>query len=266
MTTEMSTMRSGLTGTWGVFRGEVRRWMGWRGLFHLLGWTGLVVWFLYDQVFTGGGTIGLGFEILMNLLAVIPPMVGIVLVAAGICGSYHDGTTAWVIAKPVPRAGHVVATVGGLWVGVTLTTIVVPGLVAYWWLPKVEPYRFVAPEAPPFGRYLVALGGMSLVLAFFMALSALLSVVTRRRSVAMVVGFWALLMLLFPIGNADWLDFTPVRLIFAMPGGPGGPDWAEFTEYIHGAPFDAMDAVLGTGGLAAVFIAGAIFAFRRLEL
>ncbi|MDH5372787.1 MAG: hypothetical protein OEX97_07570, partial [Acidimicrobiia bacterium] len=136
MTTEVSTLHTSLTGTWGVFRGEVRRWLGWRGLFHLLVWSGLIAWFLYGGVFTPDRPFtGLGFEILMNLLAIIPPMVGIVLVAAGICGSYHNGTTGWVIAKPVPRAGHVVATVGGLWVGVTLTAIVVPGLVAYRWLP-----------------------------------------------------------------------------------------------------------------------------------
>lgn len=265
MTTEMSALRLGLTGTWEVFRGEVRRWMGSRGLFHLLIWTGLVVWILYGSVFTGGGTPfgALGFEILMNLLAVIPPMIGIVLVAAGICGGYHDGTTAWVVAKPVPRAGYVAATVGGLWVGVTFTAIVVPGLVAYWWLPKVEQYRFVVPEAPPLGRYLMALGGLSVVLAFFMAFSALLSVVTRSRSVAMVVGLWALLMLRIPMGYAHWLDFTPARLI-RLDLAPG--NWAEFTGYIHGSSFDAMGAVLGTGGLAAVFIAGAIFTFRRLEL
>ena len=264
MTVETSSLRTRLNGSWAVFRGELRRWLGWRGVFHTLVWSAVIVWILLVSVFSSAPIFnGLGFETLVNLLAVIPPIVGIALVAAAICGGYHNGETAWVIGKPVPRGGQLLATVTGLWAGIVISTLVVPAMIAYWWLPNSEPYRFVTPQTPPIGRYLVALGGLSLVLAFFMALAALLSMAFRRRSVVLVVSIWALMMLRIPIAYADWLDFTPARLIRTdiVPGG-----WAEYTEYIHGAAFDAGSAVWGTFGLTAIFLAGAVMAFRRLEL
>lgn len=264
VTVETGSFRTGLNGSWGVFRGELRRWFGWRGLFHTVVWSAVIAWILFVSVFSSAPIFdGLGFETLVNLLAIIPPIVGIALVTAAVCGGYHNGETAWVIGKPVPRAGQLMATITGLWAGIVVTTLFVPALIAYWWLPNSEPYRFVTSQSPPIGRYLIALGGLSLVLAFFMAFAALLSVAVRRRSAVLVVSIWALIMLRIPIAYAEWFDFTPARLIRTdiLPGG-----WAEYTEYIHGAVFDAGSAVWGTLGLTALFLAGAVLVFRRLEL
>jgi ABC-type transport system involved in multi-copper enzyme maturation permease subunit len=264
MATEATALRSGVTGTWGVLRGEVRRWLGWRGLFHLILWLIAIELILYQSVTTKAQPFGwLGFESLMNMLVIVSALVGIVLTAAAVCGSYHDGTTSWELSKPVPRSGYVAATVGGLWLGVAATTIVVPGLVAYWWLPKVEPYRFVTPEAPPLGRFLVAIGLIGLVLAFFMGLTAFLSALIRRRSAAVILAAWVLLVVRVPFPYTDWMDYTPARLI-RTDIAQGG--WAEFTEYIYAAPFDAMPAVTGTLGLTAAFVLAATVVFRRLEL
>jgi len=231
MTAEATALRTGATGTWGVLRGEVQRWLGWRGIFHLVLWLLAIELILYESVSTKHQPFGyLGFESLTNMLVIFTVLIGVVLTAAAICGGYHDGTTGWVLGKPVPRSGFVAASVGGLWIGLTMTTIVVPGLVAYWWLPKVDPYRFVTPQAPPLGRFLVALGLISLVLAFFMGLSALLAVLSRRRSAAVILAAWAFLVLRAPFPYADWMDYTPARLIRTNIN-PGG--WSELTEYIY---------------------------------
>jgi ABC-type transport system involved in multi-copper enzyme maturation permease subunit len=264
MKAEATTLRTGATGTWGVLRGEVSRWLGRRGLFHLVLWLAVIEWILYTTVATENQPFGyLGFETLINMLVIFPVMAGMVLTAAAMCGDYHDGTTGWVLSKPVPRGGYVAASVAGLWLGLAVTAIVVPGLVAYWWLPRVEPYRFVTPEAPELGRFLVALGLLSIILAFFMAATTLLSIVIRRRGVVVAIVAWLLLMLRTPIlPYADWMDYTPSRLI-RTDIAPGG--WSEITEYIHDVPFDAMPAVTGTIAMTVAFVAGAILVFRRLD-
>ena len=263
MSTEATALRTTANGTWGVLRGELQRWMGRRGLFHLLLWLTVVEWLLYIAVATENQPFGfLGFENLVNILVIFPVMAGMVLTAAAVCGDYHDGTTAWVLGKPVPRGGYLAASVAGLWFGLAATTIIVPGLVAYWWLPRVEPYRFVTPEAPPLGRFLVALGLLSVILAFFMAVTAFLSIVIRRRGGVAVVA-WLLLMLRTPIlPYADWMDYTPARLI-RTDIAPGS--WSEITEYIHDVPFDALPAVMGTLAMTVALVAGATLVFRSLD-
>ncbi len=264
MKAETIVLRTSATGTWGVLRGELQRWMGRRGLFHLVLWLTVVEWLLYTAVATENQPFGsLGFENLINMLVIFPVMAGMVLTAAAVCGDYHDGTTGWVLGKPVPRGGYVAASVAGLWFGLAATAIVVPGLVAYWWLPRVEPYRFVTPAAPALGRFLVALGLLSIILAFFMGATALLSIVIRRRGAVVAIVAWLLLMLRTPIlPYADWMDHTPSRLI-RTDTSLGG--WSHVTEYIHDVPFDAIPAVIGTIALTVAFVAGAILVFRRLD-
>lgn len=259
---ETTLVRTSLTGTVGALRGEVRRWVGWRGLFHLVLWLVVIEGFVYISI-AGKQAGGLGFEQLMNGLTFIPAVAGIVLTAAAVCGNYHDGTAAWVLGKPVPRYGYVLSVLGGVWAGLTITVIVVPGMVAYWWLPRVEPYRFVTPEAPPLATFLFALVVLSVVLLFFISITAFVSVLTRRRSIAAVVSLWALLMLGVPIIYPDWYDVLPARII-RLDLSPG--NWSELTEYIHGNTFEAMPAVWGTLGLTAIFMAAGIAIFRRLDL
>ena len=263
MRSERRSFEVALSGSWGLFRGEVTRWLRWRGLFHAVLWLVVIDGFLYFSVVTEHQPLaGLGFERLLNMLVVLPPIVAIVITAAEVCGSYHDGTTAWQLGKPVPRSGHVIATIGSLWVGLTMTTIVIPGAFAYWWLPRVEPYRFVTPEAPPLGRFTFTLAVLAAILLLFIALTAFVSVVTRRRSVAAVVGMWVLIMMRGALTYPSWYDYTPARLIRTdLAAGR----WSELIEYIYGNAFGAASAVWGTLGIALVFGMAAIVVFRRLE-
>ena len=62
-------------------------------MFHLVLWLLVIDLILYHSVTTKNQPFGyLGFESLMNML-VNSTLIGIVLTAAAVCGSYHDGTT-----------------------------------------------------------------------------------------------------------------------------------------------------------------------------
>src|SRR5680860_807182 len=118
----------------------------------------------------------LGFETLVNMLIVFPILAAIVLSEAAVVGEYGSGVAAWTVSKPVSRAGYIAAKLAGLWIGLSVTAIFIPASVAYWWLPKVQPYRFVTPVAPPLGRFLATLLIVSLAVAFFITVTGFVGV------------------------------------------------------------------------------------------
>jgi len=266
MATDVHTVRIGLSGSWGVLRGELGSWIGRRGLFQLILWLVIVEGFLYITVTSENQPFGkLGYENLLNMLMFFPVFGGIILAEAAIIGEYHSGIAAWLVSKPVPRAGYVTAKLGGLWVGLSVTAILIPGLVANWWLPRVEPYRFVAPEPPPFGRFLAALGVTIVVLGFFIALTGFLAVVVRRRGIVALLAMVAWLLLRIPLPQipTSWHRYLPSGL-YGTSETIGG--WIPGMEYIHGHPFNQASAVPVTMLAAALLVAGAVLIYQRLEL
>lgn len=266
MATDVSTARIGLTGFWGVLRSDLGRWIGRRGLFHLILWLVIVEGFLYYTVATENQPFGkLGYENLLNMLMFFPVFAGIILAEAAIIGEYHSGIAAWLISKPVPRGGYVVAKLGGLWIGLSVTAILIPGLVANWWLPKVEPYRFVTPQPPPFGRFLAALGVTIVVLGFFIALTGFFAALIRRRGITALLGMitWLLLRIPLPQIPTSWHDYLPSGL-YGTGQTVGG--WIPGMEYMHGHPFGQTSAVPVTMLAAVLLVGGAVLIYQRLEL
>lgn len=253
-----------LNGTWGVFRGETGRWLGRRGVVHLVFWVLVIDGLLYFTVVTKNMPFGgLGFESLIGMLAIFPVVAAIVLTEATILGEYHSGVAAWTISKPVPRPGYVAGKLVGLWIALSVVSIFIPGLVAYWWLPKVQPYRFVIPEAPPLGRFFATLALISLAVGFFVMLTGFLGTLIRRRGiVALIALFVWVILRVQPSALWDgWDRFTASGLIGASPG-----DWIPVTYYTYGDPLIASSAVAWTAIAAVSFLIGAALIYRRLEL
>ena len=253
-----------LNGTWGVLRGETGRWLGRRGLFHLVFWLLIIDGLLYFTVVTKNMPFGgLGFESLIGMLAIFPVVAAIVLTEAMVLGEYHNGIAAWTVSKPVPRSGYIAGKLVGLWVALSAVAIFIPGLVAYWWLPKVQPYRFVIPEAPPLGRFLATLALISLAVGFFIALTGFLGTLIRRRGIVALVALltWVILRVQPNAVWDSWDRFTASGLIGAQPG-----EWIPVTYYIYGDPLVAASAIIWTAFAAIVFLAGAALVYRRLEL
>ena len=73
-----------MTGFRALLRGELSRWIGRRGLLHLVGWTVLIQGQLYLSVTTGWDAYNAfwGFDLVVNLLWLFPPL-GAIAVAQG---------------------------------------------------------------------------------------------------------------------------------------------------------------------------------------
>lgn len=264
MATEAGRNTIALNGSWGVFSGESSRWIGRRGLSHLAFWLLLIDGFLYFTVVTKNMPFGgLGFESLIGMLAVFPILAAIILTEAMIIGEYHSGITAWTVSKAVPRSGYVIGKLVALWVALSVVAIYIPGLVAYWWLPKVQPYRFVIPDAPPLGRILGTLLLISLAAAFFIALTGFLGTLIRRRGVVALIALlvWMIMRVPLLVPWDAWYRYTPSGLIGAEPN-----QWLPVTEYVYGDPLIATSAVLWTMVATVAFIAGTALIYQRLEL
>jgi len=264
MRTDALSSSVALNGSWGVFRGEWSRWLGRRGLLHLVSWLLLIDGLLYYTVVTKNMPFGgLGFESLVGMLAVFPSLAAIILTEAMVIGDYHSGIAAWTVSKPVPRSGYIVAKLVGLWMALSAVAIFIPGLVAYWWLPRVQPYRFVIPEAPPLGRFLATLALLSLATGFFIALTGFVGTLIRRRGVVALIALLAFVILRVPLRALwdGWDRYTPSGLIGADPG-----QWLAVTEYVYGDPLRATSAVVWTIVAAVAFIAAAALIYQRLEL
>ncbi|NOY56284.1 MAG: ABC transporter permease [Actinobacteria bacterium] len=264
MATEARSAIVALKGAWGVFRGESSRWLGLRGLFHLIFWMLLIDGLLYFTVVTKHMPFGgLGFESLIGMLAVFPILAAIVLTEAMVIGEYHSGIASWTVSKPVPRSGYVIGKLAALWVALSAIAIFIPGLVAYWWLPKVQPYRFVIPEAPPLGRFFATLLLLSLAAGFFVTLTGFLGTLIRRRGVVALIGLlvWVILRTQPRALWDGWDRFTPSGLIGADIG-----QWFPVAKYVYGDPLVATSAVAWTIVAAVAFTVGAATIYQRLEL
>ncbi len=264
MAIDLHTSRVAVSGTWGVLGGELVRWTGWRGLFHLIFWLLMIDGWLYFTVVTKHMPFGgLGFESLMSMLTLFVPVAAIVLTEATVIGEYRSGIASWTVSKPVPRSGYFGAKLVGLWVGLSATAIFIPGLAAYWWLPKVEPYRFVTPEAPPLNRFLTALLIVCLVVAFFIVLTAFLGILIRIRGVVALLVLYAYFNARMPLRWVwgGWDTYTPAGLVGADPG-----QWMAVNEYVYGDPLGATSAVVWTLVATAVLATGTALIYQRLEL
>jgi ABC-type transport system involved in multi-copper enzyme maturation permease subunit len=266
MAIDATSARVGVGGFSGVLGAELRRWLGRRGLFHLILWVAGINGFVYSTVVTANMPFGpLGYENLLNGLMLFPVFAGIILAEATVVGEYRSGIAAWLVSKPVTRGGYIAAKLGGLWIGLSVVAILVPGLVANWWLPTVTPYRFVTPAAPALGRFLVALGVTSVVLAFFIAMTGLLGVVIRRRGpiALLVMILWIVLRFAPSWIRPSWYGYLPTGL---MKADLDVNSWIPGMEYISGNPFDPVSAVWATAVASVLLVAGAMLLYRRLEL
>ena len=264
MATEASAARIGATGTWGVLRGAVGRWFRWRGIARIVLWVAAINGLVYFTVVTANMPFGgLGYETLINVLAIFPPLAAIIAAEATVLGEYRSGVASWTISKPVPRSGYVAGKLLGLWIGMSVASVVLPGLVGYWWLPKVTPYRFVRPEAPPPDSFVGALLALCLVVGFFIMLTALLATLIRRRGAVALIAIVTFFLLRVPLRNvwSDWDRFTPSGLISNDLVG-----WSSLTQFVYGEPFIAMSAVVWTAVASAAFLIGSMLVYRRLEL
>mgnify|MGYP001823175484 FL=1 len=233
-----------MTGFWALLRGELNRWIGRRGLLHLIGWTLLIQGQLYLSLTTGWDSYNAfwGFDLVVNLLWLFPPLGAIAVAQSAIAEERAWDTVGWVLARPVTRAAFVTSKIVGTALPLILLAVVTQGVIAYVWLPDVEPERGFAAVEPALGRYAAVLGVLSLLVLLFVALSVALGTVFRRRAMVATISLIVFLLFTFPPGerSATWHEWFPGGLV---EGQNDGADYKRISEYLLGGSFDGAGAV-----------------------
>lgn len=256
-----------MTGFWALLRGELSRWVGRRGLLHLVGWTALIQGQLYFSITTGWDSYNAfwGFDLVVNLLWLFPP-VGAIAVAQGAMAEERGwDTLGWVMARPVTRAAFVTSKIAGTAIPLILLAVVTQGVIAYVWLPDVQPERGFAAVEPDLGRYATVLGVLSLLVLLFVALSVALGTLFRRRAMVATISLVVFLLFTFPPGErtATWHEWFPGGLV---EGQNDGADYKRISEYLLGGSFDGAGAVVVAAAAVLVLTAFGAWRFGHEEL
>ena len=156
----MASRRRYLAGFGGYVWGELLPWLGWRGLVRVLVWTFFVNGLLYLDVVTSFDIGWVTLESLdeaVDLVWLFASLGAIVVTVGPVVRERRRETAGWVVSKPVSRGTYIIGKVVAHGLGVTVSMVFIPGLVAYLWLPGAEHARGFAPPVPPLGRYLLDL-------------------------------------------------------------------------------------------------------------
>lgn len=184
-----------LPGMGGLLRGELTRWLGRRGLVHLIVWTVLIQTMLYIDTVHSDLAVGWrGFDMLVQLWWIFVPPASIAIAQNALVEERHDDTAPWVLSKPVSRSAYVVAKILGTTIGIVAIGLVLQAALAYAWLPEVEPKTGLPIARPELGRYVVVIGVLALVALMFVALTISLTTIVPWRGPAAFVGLvvWVL--------------------------------------------------------------------------
>ena len=255
-----------MSGFWGLLRGELSRWVGWRGVLHLVGWTALIQGQLYLHTTGTWSAYGAfwGFDLVVHLLWLFPALAAIAL-AQGLIGEERVwGTAGWVLAQPVSRPAFVVAKVIGTAGPLILVAVLLQGALAYVWLPDFEPDRGFAAPTPDLGRYAVVLGILSLLILAFVALAVALGTVFRQRAVVAGVSLVVFLVFLTSADrSATWREWFPGGLVGGL---NEGTEYKSVSRYLLGGSLDGTPAVWVAVAAVVVLTSFAVWNFDREEL
>jgi len=253
-----------------LLRGELSRWFKTRKV-----WLHTLMWLLIINLILFFTTIGLSEATKEAVAAGEPPpevetvmlygvfggmfvAFGVMIIVQGaIVGEKRAGTAAWVLSKPVTRTAFVISRLIGNTLGVCVTAVLVPGVVAYLTMGALTPLGWLPP--------LNFLAGMSVItLSSFFWLTLTLMAGTFFRAAGGVI---AVPMIGF---FAGWLLPSVVRpLIYVSPVilfvGPGDEFQGVAASLISGqAPFSWIP-VLSAAIFSVAFVAIAIWRFNRQE-
>lgn len=143
----------------------------------LNGFMALVVWVMPriapDQM--GDDLVLEGLRVFMQIGGLVTALGAIISVQGAILDEKLSGTAAWILSKPVSRSAYVVSKILANSLGVLVTAVIVPGLVAYGQLSLVG-------GAPlPLLPYGGALSLLALNLLFYLTLTTLLGCMFQTR-------------------------------------------------------------------------------------
>jgi ABC-type transport system involved in multi-copper enzyme maturation permease subunit len=251
-----------LPGLGGLLRGEFTRWLGRRGLVHLVVWTAGIQGLLYWDTVSSSDPFAdwRGFDLLIHLWWIATPLAAIGIAQNAIIEERHADTAPWVLSKPVSRPAFVISKIIGDAAGLVVIAVWLQAAIARVWLPRVDPGVGLAIREPDLGRYLNVVGIMSLVMVLFVAMTVFLTTVLPWRGPVAAIGLltWIL------VWNAPKPFIEEYTIGGLMTGEIQGATMKPIAEYlVFEQPLEPTSSILWTAIAAVVFtVAGAVI-FRR---
>lgn len=184
-------------------------------------------------------------------------MIGVMVVAQGaIIGEKASGTAAWILSKPVSRTAFVVSKLVGNGVGLLLTAVLVPGLVAYFEL------YWALESWPSLLNFVAGVATLGLHMFFWLTLTLMLG--TFFDSWGPIIG----IPLAFAFGQNIIGGFAPF-LLYIFPWAlsvPAGDDYPSLAwSFITGeAPFSWLPLIAAVF-FSVLFVAVSIWRFGQEE-
>ncbi|MBM3121774.1 MAG: hypothetical protein FJZ97_06270 [Chloroflexi bacterium] len=201
---------------------------------------------------------GLNFLISAGLSA---PIAAMVLASDSIFGERHSGTAAWVLSKPMRRQAFILSKVVAHGLGMLVTWVVIPGVLAY-----IQLKPGIGNGLSAVG-FLGAFGLIFLNLFFYLTLAFMLATLFNGRGavlgIAILVDFTGLMQFIaLPVQKyIPWVnDIMPWKLTidFANNGPLAG-------RLAVGAPLPTVVPIIATAAWCVLFVGVAIWRFRREE-
>jgi len=256
-----------LPGLGGLLRGELRRWLGRRGLAHLVGWTVFVQLLLFDDTTrsdSGGGLAEWrGFDALIHLWWIATPLAAIAISQNALIEERRNQTASWVLSKPVSRSSFVVAKIVGDSAGLIFFALLLQGALVYAWMPEVTPGEGLPIQRPELTRFLVVVGIHSLIILFFVAMTVCLTTVIPWRGPVAAIGLivW---IVVWTAPRQEIKEYTIGGLVTGDLGDTVSGVYKPITEYlVFEQPLEPTSSVVWTALAALAFTAAGALIFRR---
>jgi ABC-2 type transport system permease protein len=208
----------------------------------------------------GGGPMNAGQAFLVTA-ALSAPIAAVSLAQDSILGERHSGTAAWVLSKPMRRPAFILSKLAAHGLGLLVTWVVLPGALAY-----VQLRPAIGHGLSSIG-FMGALGLNYLNLLFYLTLALMLATLFNGRGavlgIAILVDFTGLMQFIaLPVQKyVPWLgDIMPWRLMIDF--GTAGPLAGRLAL---GAPLPTVTPIIATAMWCVLFVAVAIWQFRKEE-
>jgi ABC-2 type transport system permease protein len=241
-----------------LWRKEMHGWWGtWAWLVKIFLWIAVIDGILAIAIFSvTEESIEQTFLMVFFLLAAMFPAFAVIIFGQDtLIDERILGTAAWVLSKPVSRAAFLLAKLAVSALGVLVSMVLVPGLVAY------ILYRVAAGIWLSIPGFLAGLGLITLFLLFYLALTIMLGTLFHSRGPVIGIPL-VVISCTYLAFVAPWLgEIMPTNMVLSVESGQ--PTLA--AALVLGQPLPTVMPILITGLLVIVFIIVALVRFEREE-
>lgn len=185
------------------------------------------------------------------------PAVAVVIIMQGVLvGEKKEGTAAWVLSKPAARPAFILSKMLANSLGVLVTMVIIPGLVAY----AIFFVRMQAPLDPL--RFLPALGVIFLNQLFFLTLTLMLGALFNSRGPVIGIALAFLFLQQYLVGLLPALRYLiPWTLVVPLNNDTN----AIVPSLLSGQPIFSYIPLIAVAVECILFVLVALWRFNREE-